>query len=285
MNDQAARLRELVSRGKTVKEAKTIAILSGKGGVGKSNIALNFAIGLSQQQKKVLLFDLDFGMGNIDILMGVSPKKTIIDLFRDPSLSLSNIIEEGPEGLSYIAGGSGLSGVFEMEQAYFDRFLSQLSEITYNYDYIIFDMGAGITHEHMNFALAAHECFIVTTTEMTAITDAYSVMKNVTAKQPNLPLYLIVNRTFQDKEGISTQNRLQQVASQFLKKDIHLLGMIPDDYAVVEAVKKQSPFTISNPRSLVSRKMRKLISDYLHGAQTIENHSFVTKLKMMFRGR
>ncbi|SET41154.1 flagellar biosynthesis protein FlhG [Salinibacillus kushneri] len=284
MTDQAQKLRDLLNNKGNVKEAKSIAILSGKGGVGKSNFALNFSIGLQQKGKKVLLFDLDFGMGNIDVLMGLTPKKTIIQMFEE-SLKIKDIIEEGPHSISYVAAGSGLTDIFHFNPHYFDYFIKQLETITMHYDYIIFDLGAGMQDQHLRFALAANECFIVTTTEPTSITDAYAVMKHLYSLENFIPIYVLVNRSFQN-DGDSTLIKLKAVVERFLKHSFIPLGVLPDDRAVINAVKAQVPFLIHNKKSDISLRLNYIVEGYL-GIRNVNHrstqpHSFVTKLKKMF---
>ncbi|MBB6452905.1 flagellar biosynthesis protein FlhG [Salirhabdus euzebyi] len=284
MTDQAQRLREIINAKKNIKEAKTIAVLSGKGGVGKSNFALNFALGLSKKGKRVLLFDLDFGMGNIDVLMGLAPKKTIVHMFKE-SLFIEDVIEKGPYSLSYIAAGSGLSEIFEMESGHLEYFLKQLRYISMQYDFIIFDMGAGFNSQHIHFALAAHECFIVTTTEPTSVTDAYAVLKHIYYQQSKIPLFLLVNRAMNSKEGKDIVNRLQTVVQKFLHQELKPLGILPDDREVIHAVKEQTPFLLNNEKSNASKSLVQIIDSYLDDKDKnheVPNHSFVTKLKMIF---
>jgi flagellar biosynthesis protein FlhG len=284
MIDQAQKLREILSHKKNIKEAKTIAVMSGKGGVGKSNFALNFALGLCQKRKKVLLFDLDFGMGNVDVLMGLAPKKTIINLFAE-SLTLEEIIEKGPSTLSYVAAGSGLSDIFEMSSDDLDYFLKQLRYVSMQYDYIIFDMGAGFSHQHIHFATAAHECFIVTTTEPTSVTDAYAVIKHLYSIEKMSPLYLLVNRVSNEEDGKETFDRLQTVSQKFLNQELLTLGSLYDDRSVVEAVKEQTPFLLKDNKSLASKSLLSIVDQYLEPNKSKlikEPHSFVTKLKMLF---
>src|SRR5690625_5265006 len=169
MHDQAERLRHKLSPNK--KQAKTIAFASGKGGVGKSNTALNFAIELQDRNFSVLLVDLDIGMGNIDILLGSSSKYTIINFFTE-FIPIHGIIESGPKGLSYIAGGANLNDMMHLDDDKLDYFFKQYNMLANTYDYIIFDLGAGITDAILSFILAADECFIITTPEPTAITYA-----------------------------------------------------------------------------------------------------------------
>src|SRR5690625_2259227 len=140
MNDQAQSLRQRLQR-PMGRHAKTIAITSGKGGVGKSNFAVNFALELLERGKRVLIFDLDVGMGNIDILLGLYSEKTMIDLLDD-NLTIADIVKIGPKGLAYISGGSGLSYFFKMDQQKWAHFFSEYESVMDMYDFIIFDMGA-----------------------------------------------------------------------------------------------------------------------------------------------
>lgn len=283
MNDQAQKLRNMISRLQNQKEARTIAVVSGKGGVGKSNFALNFAISLSQKKKKVLLFDLDIGMGNIDILLGLTPKKTIVHMFEE-SLTIQDVIENGPESLSYVAAGSGLTEFFNMEKSAFAIFLQQLQNLMFEYDYIIFDMGAGMSTTHLNFVLAAHECFVITTTEPTSIMDAYSVIKFICSRRPDLPMHIMVNRATSTRDGEQAYERLALAVEQFLNKKIDLLGILPDDKHVVQAVQRQTPFILYNGRSHVSQSLLEVVSHYTGGSthEKTAPFGFISRLKAVF---
>src|SRR5699024_5160337 len=149
-HDQASNLRRKVLNSGTytnkASNAKTISIVSGKGGVGKSNIAINFSLELLARNKKVIIFDLDVGMGNIDILLGLQAEQTIVDMIEE-QLPIDEIIEEGPNKLAYIAGGSGLTNFFTMDEKKMAYFFEQYERLVATYDYIIFDLGAGATNE------------------------------------------------------------------------------------------------------------------------------------------
>lgn len=284
MNDQAKSLRAKMKRTET-KLAKTISIVSGKGGVGKSNFALNFSMELLSLQKKVILFDLDVGMGNIDILLGLHAEKTIIDMLQQ-RLSIFSIIEKGPKKLSYIAGGSSLVDLFTMSDEQMDYFLQQYEKLLTDYDYIIFDLGAGISEENLFFNLASDECFIVTTPEPTAITDAYSFIKQLVRREKKMPIYIVINRCFSKKIGKNTLDRFANVADQFLQKEVIKLGVLPNDPVVSKAVMKQTPYTLLNKGAPISRAIKQLTDRYVH--QNNHNNqkpslSFTQRLKKLFR--
>lgn len=288
MRDQAESLRRMVDgvmeqgRG----QGKVIAVVSGKGGVGKSNVSLNFALTLSRQNQKVALIDLDLGMGNLDILMGLSPSYHIIDMIKR-ELTIWDIAEQGPEGITYIAGGSGLSELVELNERQMERFFQQFESLGAIYDYIILDMGAGATAESLRFILSAHEIFVVTTPEPTSITDAYAMVKYI-CKEPieNPEILLIVNRAESKREGEQTAANFKRVVSHFLKKDIHSLGYLPQDSHVVKAVKAQAPFVLHAPQAKASMAMGKLVHTYLghrvdRGAPSYQ--SFMKKIRKWFR--
>ncbi|MFC4023132.1 MinD/ParA family protein [Oceanobacillus longus] len=281
--DQAEGLRQKLDYKKTPKQAKTISVISGKGGVGKSNFALNFSLQLISNEKKVLLFDLDVGMGNIDILMGVRPQKTIIDLFES-HLQVHDIIETGPNGLSYIAAGSGLSHFFKMEEADKSYFYEQYKELVQKYDYILFDMGAGVTEEALFFILASDECIVITTPEPTSITDAYGMIKHVINNQSSMPIYIVMNRSLGHREGLHALHHFKEVVAKFLHVQISSMGIIPDDKTVTQAVIRQVPYTLFNNKSKAAQAIQEITSNYLKNSNEINRPSsstFIEKLRRL----
>ncbi|MBA2870823.1 flagellar biosynthesis protein FlhG [Anoxybacillus calidus] len=266
------------------KETKTkaIAVISGKGGVGKSNFSLNFSLMLLKRGFNVLLFDMDIGMGNIDILLGQSSHVSIIDMFNN-GLSIRDLIKKGPENLSFIAGGTGLTKVFTMDQQKLDYFIDQLQSVSQEYDYMIFDMGAGISEDRLQLLMAVHEIFVITTPEPTSITDAYAAMKYIHMLEKNIPFYLVVNRAQTDKEGRETLIRLTNAMKQFLGKEIIKLGMLPEDRAVSKAVARQMPFLLLDPATKVSRAIVEITDRYLSkntdAEITTHSFNFFTKLR------
>lgn len=267
MKDQAEALRIKMKKMKQKKSAKTLAVVSGKGGVGKSNFSLNFSIELTLRKHKVLLFDMDIGMGNIDILMGRSSTFTLVDFFTGKE-SLKNIIMEGPEHLHYIAGGAGLNEFLQLDDYRISLFFKEFEELITQYDYIIFDMGAGMSNDSLKFVLAVDEIIVVTTPEPTSITDAYSTMKYIHLNDEiNIPIYVLINRAFSEKEGKEIFKRLHNVINKFLNRQLVLLGILPDDRSVIQAIKKQVPF-ILNGRSVATRAIKEMADRY-------ENQSFL----------
>lgn len=285
--DQAASLRQKMNQINRTKQAKTIAVVSGKGGVGKSNFTINFALKLIEKNKSVLIIDLDIGMGNIDILLGLQSRYSIVQMYEN-HLSIHDIIEVGPKSIAYISAGSGLSTVFNMDEAKLNYFLDQFNQISSEYDYIFFDMGAGATNESLAYILAADECILVTTPEPTSMMDGYAMIKHIHNKNDQLPFYLLINRADSIKEGKQVIRRLQKVTSYFLAKQIEALGVLPDDKKVSKAVISQVPFVLYDPLAQASRAIDQIVNQYLTDTIDLDKKapsSFITKLKKFIKER
>ncbi|MCM3699124.1 MinD/ParA family protein [Paenibacillus macerans] len=273
MNDQAQSLRQLVSSRDDSAEsvprkgsARIITVSSGKGGVGKSNFTLNFALALKSFGRKVLLFDADIGMANIDVLMGVRPRYSLYHLLKGEK-NISEIIELGTHSLPFIAGGSGLADLFALSEADLNYFTSQIESVSEEMDYIIFDTGAGLSKETLKFITAADECLVVTTPEPTSITDAYALIKVVHGLDEQVPFRLVINRVTGEREARQVADKISLVAHRFLGMDIPTLGYLSDDARVVQAVKKQEPFSIAFPGSAAARDIERLAVAYMNVPQ------------------
>lgn len=266
MSDQAQSLRNMV-RTQTASDTRStriITVTSGKGGVGKSNFSLNFALTLQKKGYKVLVFDADIGLANIDVLMGVSPKYSLYHLLKREK-SIWDIIQTGPGGLEFIAGGSGFNDLIRLTEAEIDYFANQVDQLNGHVDFILFDTGAGLSKETLKFIVSANESLVVTTPEPTAITDAYAIIKMVNSLDYDVRFRLVVNRVTDIYEGKQTADKISLVAKQFLNLDIPALGYIEDDPSVTKAVKRQIPFTVAYPGCAASRSIERLADRFLSG--------------------
>ncbi|MFC0014367.1 MULTISPECIES: MinD/ParA family protein [Allobacillus] len=289
VNDQASKLRELMSNQtqENRHQAKAIAIFSGKGGVGKSNFAINFGLCLANRKKKVLLIDLDIGMGNVDVLLGASPAYSIVEMLEN-KMGMFDIIESRSEYFSFIAAGTSLSRLFELNSAERTHFIEQLQGVISFFDYILLDLGAGMTKNHLAFLEAADESIVITTPEPTAITDSYAAMKHLLIESDNqsIHLSLLINRTTKNTEGWQVYQRLREVTKSFLNYQLRFAGSLPDDPTVTESVKKQVPFIESFPKSRISKQLDKLVTQYeqLESKKPKQSSTFMEKMKtMLFR--
>lgn len=282
MNDQAKQLRNRMYGRK--KNAKTIAVVSGKGGVGKSSMVLNMGIELQKMDKKVLIIDLDIGMGNIEVLLGVAASASIVDFFNTTA-PISAVIETGPKDLKFIAGASGLTNLFELGNVKMNRFLEQYELLSDMFDYIFFDMGAGVTRTSMNFILAADECIMVTTPEPPAITDAYSMIKQIVLQDHTMKISLLLNRCEAMKEGHQVLQKIAEVTKRFLAKEVLSLGVLLHDPLIQKAVKSQTPFVLLKPNAPVSKSIRLIAARYDRGMEINDTseRGFVSKVRGLFR--
>lgn len=287
MRDQAEQLRERMQQNRQARPTRLVTVSSGKGGVGKSNFSLNFGLGLIERGHKTILFDVDLGLANLDVLMGISPRHTLFHLL-EPDKTVWDILERGPGNLEFIAGGSGFTHIMQLEDAKLDRLFSQLEPLHGYADTIIFDTGAGVSKESMRFMLSSDEVILVTTPEPTAITDAYAVIKMIHSRNPQVQIRMVINRATSEREGKATADKLAMVAKRFLNMEIGTLGYITDDPYVSKAVKMQRPFLLAYPESQASRSIRKLVGSYLNHASAPERDSsglrgFLAKLKNFVR--
>lgn len=287
MRDQAEQLRERMQRTNQPRTTKLVTVTSGKGGVGKSNFSLNFGLGLIERGHRTVLFDVDLGMANLDVLMGITPKKHLFHLL-EPDVTVWDILEKGPGNLEFIAGGSGFTQIMQLEDEKLDRLFSQLDPLQGYADTIIFDTGAGLSNESIRFMLASDEVILVTTPEPPAITDAYAVIKMLHSRNPEISIRLVINRVTSEREGIQTTDKLAMVAKRFLNMNIQSLGYVTDDSHVSKAVKQQRPFLLTYPDSQASKSIRKLVGHYLQNSSTTPEQTsglkgFIAKLKHFIR--
>lgn len=266
MHDQAEALRQLVKQynePQNQKKTKFISVTSGKGGVGKSNFSLNFSLALQRLGVKVLLLDADIGMANIDVLMGTSSKYSLYHLIKNDK-TIWDIISLGPEGLHYIAGGSGMLDLVRLSEQEIEQFGKEILKLQGQYDYIIFDTGAGLSKETAQFITASDETIVVTTPEPTSITDAYALIKMVNSIDEQVPFRLVVNRTANRSEGESTASNIGNVTKRFLNIDLPVLGYITDDPQVSKAVKKQVPLLMLFPDTNAAQSIMSIAKQYLN---------------------
>lgn len=263
MADQAETLREIMrtKNGSADKsETRVIAIASGKGGVGKTNIATNIAIAYANLGKRVVLMDADLGLANVNVVLGIIPKYNLYHVIRRQK-TMREIILDTNYGIRIVAGASGFAKIANLDEEERNSFVEELSELG-NADVVIIDTGAGVSSNVLSFIAAADEAIIVTTPEPTAITDAYGIIKIIATEIDNLSLglKLIVNRVSSVTEGKRVAERVVNIAGQFLNLKVDYLGYVYDDPDVHQSVLRQRPFLVGNPKSKASICVQHIVS-------------------------
>ena len=226
-----------------------IPIASGKGGVGKSNFAVNMAIAYAQLGKKVILIDGDLGMANVNVLLNIVPQYNLMHVINKKK-SMKEIIMDTEFGIKFIAGANGFSKIANLSVEELEYFAKQFSSLG-NADIIIIDTGAGIANNVLQFVAAADEVYVLTTPEPTAITDAYGIIKIITTEivDRTVNLKLVVNRVHSVEEGKRISERIINIVGQFLNYKVEYLGCVFEDPIVQASVIRQKPFMVVNPTS------------------------------------
>ena len=269
MRDQAERLREIIDKikikqannnvdyldGFRKRNARVITVTSGKGGVGKTNITINLGIAFAEMGLRVIILDADFGLANIDVLFGIIPKYTLLDVISNQK-NVLEVLCDGPNRVKFISGGSGVEELVKLDKNQIQRFVNNISLLDKLADIIIIDTGAGLSERVMSFVMAADEVLLVTTPEPTSITDAYALIKMVSIRDKNKEIKVIVNRAENNSEARDILNKLSLVAERFLSLKLSPLGYVLNDEAVIKAVKSQQPFILSYPKSQAAKQIK-----------------------------
>jgi len=288
--DQASRLREIKQKvgrrlniGDDVPQnhARILAITSGKGGVGKTNFALNLAISLSLFKKRVLLIDGDLNLANLDVLMGISPVYTTKD-FITGDKRISEVIIKGPQGIYLLPSPSGIFDFVGIENSVKHHLIKEFTAIEEEYDIILIDTAAGIAEYVVGFTANANEMIVLVSPEPTSIMDAYALIKVSTAKGNGVKVNIIATQIKSVKEGRDAINKLKYAADRFLGIKINILGAVFFDKNVINAVRRQNPFVVEYPRSIASICVRniakRIILDYNCKEVSLKKISFFDRI-------
>lgn len=227
---------------------RVISVTSGKGGVGKSNVVSNLAIAMSAQGKKVLIIDADLGLGNLDVLLGLSPAYNLNHVLNGEK-SLSDIIIDGPAGIKIIPAGSGIQEFTSLGQHEKLKLLDELDMLEEQFDIMIVDTEAGISENVTYFTVAAQEIIVVVTPEPTSITDVYALIKLLATRYAEHHFKVLVNMAKDSEDALEVFRKLANVAGRFLDISLDYLGCVVKDEKVVEAVKRQKAVSELFPES------------------------------------
>jgi len=262
LNDQAAGLRAMQSNHLPTDKpvgtpVRVIAVASGKGGVGKTNVSVNLGISLSKLGNRVLLMDADMGLANVDIMLGLQTKYNLSHVL-DGEKTLKEIIVEGPAGLKIIPAASGVRRMAQLSAMENAGIINAFSDLSGELDVLLIDTAAGIADSVVSFCRAAQEVVVVVTDEPASITDAYALIKVLSRDYQVTRIRLLANMSRSEQHGKQLFSKLSRVCEQFLDVSIDYLGTIPFDHDLRDAVQKQSPVTVSHPNSLASQAFKEV---------------------------
>lgn len=288
--DQAQNLRNIVKKNTVVKEnekkSRIITVTSGKGGVGKTSVSINLAVQFRLQGKSVIIFDADFGLANIEVMIGAIPKYNLSDLIYRGK-DLNDIIMKGPMDISFISGGSGISGFGDLTKEQLTYLVYKIKELESMADIIIIDTGAGISSAVMDFVVVSNEVILVTTPEPTSITDSYSLLKALNKRddfdKSQNHIKIVANRVRSYEEGANLYNKLNVVVNKFLNFNIEFLGIIENDENMSKAVIQQKPISMAYPNSKGAKSFKKISDTLLEKKTTDEDEQ--KGLAFMLLGR
>ena len=266
----------LVEEPKKIEIVKIYAVVSGKGGVGKTNISVNLALAMAKKGKKVLILDADIGMTNADIIMGMHYEYDLFD-YLEGEVELRDIIYEGPLGVKVISGGAGLLEMNDLDEDAQGNFIENLINLG-DFDILIIDNGAGITKETLSFITFAHEVILVTTPEPTAITDAYRVLKSISYYGLKPTVKVVINKISSKEAGDEAFNKLYSTCTEFLKVKIENSGYVYDYARVEKAIMAQVPVLLSYPNALSSNNITEISGIILEESVFVTNVSTIKQL-------
>ncbi len=258
MNEQAKNLIKLMDKKSPQFNTKFFTITSGKGGVGKTNFAVNYAYILANIfRKKVLLIDADVGMANIHVLMGLNVKNDIRKILEETKIE-DLIIHK--DNIDILPGFSGIEEIGELEDYALTRLIQKLSNISDRYDYILIDTSAGIDNRVVSFIRASGRSYVITTPEPTSMTDAYALIKSIRKLYGYSRFKIVVNMASNFKEGFETYERLRESAKKFLNIELKLAGILPKTNNMTKAIKKKEIFCKIYSNDKFSAELKKIIS-------------------------
>lgn len=239
------------------RHVRTIAIASGKGGVGKTNITANLAVGLSKLQKKVLIIDADLGLSNIDVVLNIATKYNIRHLFTGEK-RLKDLLIEGPHGIKILPAASGIQELTSLNEFQRLRLIEEFDSYEIDADIILIDTPSGISTNVTFFCTAAQEIIIITSPEPTAITDAYAVIKVLSTRYHEKDFKIIVNSAKNQNEAKEIFRRLSIVTERFLNISLDYIGYVPYDSSFTKAVRVQRPFIDIYPESDAAKNLMEI---------------------------
>jgi flagellar biosynthesis protein FlhG len=235
----------------------SLSIMSGKGGVGKTNIVLNLGYALHREHMTAMLMDCDLGLANLDVLLGISPEKNLNDLLQS-GVEAEDVLVSIEEGFDMLPATSGVPELVEMDEDLQDILFKKLIDLAGEYDYLMLDLGAGISHTVLSFATLTQLRIVVVTPEPTSLTDGYAVIKVLATQHGVKDFLVIVNQATSAAEAKQTFDRLAAACKNFLNIELRNLGFIHQDPTLVESVRRQTPLMKFAPQAPAAKDITAL---------------------------
>lgn len=282
MIDQASRLRAMAQGQQaesTLFPSRVLAVTSGKGGVGKTNVVAGLAMSLARIGQRVVVLDADFGLANLDILLGLTPTHTLEHVLRGEKV-LEEIILDGPLGIKVIPASSGIQELTRLDTMSELRLVQGLQRVAETQDWLLIDTAAGIHDSVVKLLMAAQEVILVTTPEPTSLVDAYAMVKVIHLRDPEKPIWVVVNNAQVESEAEETLEQLQAAALRFLGKELNILGMIPTDPYLLQSVRQQRGVVELYPRSPSAQAFR-AFADQLKKKVPLQKDGFAAFWKQL----
>lgn len=242
---------------KTDHHAQITAITGGKGGIGKTSISINLSLALAELDHKVLLFDADLELANVDVLLNIPVSKTLNHALKH-NTSLTEILLNGPRGIKIITAGSGTKGLPTLTKIEYEKLIREFNELANHFDHFIIDTASGISEDVIIFSLAANQIIIVICDDPASITDAYALIKTLTQNYQHLKFYVIVNMVESYTQGHTLFHKLNQSTERFLNTSLELCGIIPFDHLLKKSVQNQQAIIEAYPSSIASHAIKRL---------------------------
>ncbi len=259
---------------------RIISVTSGKGGVGKTNLSANLGISLAQFGYRTVIFDADLGLANLDVVLGTSAEYSLHHAL-DGNLCLAEVIANGPGGVRFVSGGSGISKLLNVSRKRLQNFLLEIAQLEDSTDVLIFDTGAGVDQRVLTFLRAADEVVLVVTPDPASVTDAYATMKVLLRNQKDANIHVLMNQVESERQGEAIYRKLNEIASHFLEANLTYLGSVRQDAEIAQWIRLRQPFVLADPRLRASRDVIdiakvvgnriKLYDDAGHLVERLEN--------------
>ena len=262
---------------------KVIAITSGKGGVGKTSLSANLAIALAGRDQRVTVFDADIGLANLDVMLGRPAKGTLQEVISGAK-TIAEVIQDGPGGIKFVGGGSGIETMINLTGRAGDAFLREIAELEKSTDFLIFDTGAGIDANVMTFLTAASEVLVVVSPDPASLTDGYATAKAIITTDPNMTVKILMNMVDDEAQAKAVFARLTSISQQFVGVPLGFAGYVRVDPKAARCVRQRKPWVLVDPHFPASRDVDRIAAEILGEvvAKEAEVISFSERLRGIF---